>query len=227
MLQDGSGLVDLTEFPSLVDKHRDTPIEDRDDFSRCIGGIELKDMAQPDRDAHAVVQLPGGSDILVWKGTGYKRCEGEFVPAYKLGNPTHGWASLPIDADRFFCTMQDGWKNTRLFEVRCETDDPIMHLPTLINLRSLAPGPSGSVLIKEGHNKLGDLGKLYFRHENCYVRIEPELFEDEDPQEIRSLHWAEKIDRLLAATPNYLWSVPMERVLHLPRYNAMTGRIKP
>ncbi|WP_165248472.1 hypothetical protein [Paludisphaera soli] len=88
----------------------------------------------------------------------------------------------------------------------------------------LQPGPPGGVLIHQGDNKHGDLGKLYLPEEGAFLRIRPELFADEDPDEIRSLHWAASSGRLVAATPQRLWAVPIERVLDAPRHRASDGR---
>jgi hypothetical protein len=91
-------------------------------------------------------------------------------------------------------------------------------------MRHLRPGPTGGLLIQQGHNRHGDLGKLYFPEEGTFLRVRPDLFADEDPESIRSLHWAASCGRLVAATTQRLWAVPIERVLDEPRHRASDGR---
>ncbi len=38
---------------------------------------------------------------------------------------------------------------------------PVRHLPELTNIMHVSAGPPGAVLLKEGNNDLGDVGKLY------------------------------------------------------------------
>ncbi len=168
-----------------------------------------------------VVQLNDGADVLIWDGDGYELRDGRLARTFDLkASWTFSDESpvTPYGPDGFFFLSKREPHAVR------RGQSPVRHLPRLANVMAVSPGPEGAVLLMEGDNKLGDLGKLYFPDEGVYLRIEPALFEDEDPDEIRSLHWAGRRGRLIAATPKRLWAVPTERVLGLPRYRASDGR---
>ena len=119
--------------------------------------------------------------------------------------------------DGFFY-LSDG----RLFSVK-RGGAVTPHLPKLDNLMTVSSGPARSLLLKEGDNRLGDLGKLYFPDEETCIRIEPEWFPDEDPDDIRALFCVADCQRLVAATTERFWSVPMAIALRNPRYHASSG----
>jgi hypothetical protein len=166
------------------------------------------------------VHLNDGRDIFVWDGEGDELRDGCFTQTFELQakwSPSDDSPMTPFGPNGFFYLA-----NRKLHTVR-RGEPPVPHLPKLGNVMNVSAGPPGAVLLKEGHNALGDLGKLYFPDEGVFLRIEPELFEDEDPTEIHSLHWAASSGRLIAATPNRLWAVSAETVLGLPRYRASDG----
>jgi len=101
---------------------------------------------------------------------------------------------------------------------------PVRHLPELTNIMHVSAGPPGAVLLKEGNNDLGDLGKLYLFKEDTFIRIEPELFADKDPKDVDILHWSGLSGRLVAATSERFWAVRRETVLALPRHRASSGK---
>jgi hypothetical protein len=101
----------------------------------------------------------------------------------------------------------------------------VRHLPRVHRIMGITPGPEDSILVREPGTSR-DLGKLYFPSEGTYVRIDAELFADEDPIEIRSLHFIEACQRLIAATPERLWALPIASLYSLPRYSAETGRVR-
>ena len=97
-------------------------------------------------------------------------------------------------------------------------------MPKMKDLREIAPGPSHSIVMKEGFHGSGDLAKIYFPGDGTYLRIEPEMFDDEDPIDIEALFWSSATDRLIATTSKRLWAVSGESVRKLPRYRARSGR---
>ena len=168
-----------------------------------------------------VVRLADGQEMLLWGGDLYALEGDRFVMVRALGmNPEWQSECLPASRDGFFMVAK---ADRRLYEIR-PGQEPIQHLPKVENIMYISPGPEGAILLKQGDNRLGDLGKLYFPAEEYYLRIQPELFEDEDPDYIYSLHWCGACGKLVAATPKRLWGAPADAVLKLPRYNAKTGR---
>ncbi|MBL8821456.1 MAG: hypothetical protein JNJ77_02635 [Planctomycetia bacterium] len=166
-----------------------------------------------------VVRLNDGSDILIWGLKGYQWRDGAFDPVYSLVDYCRSdFSFIPSGQSGFFIVQ-----NGQLCEFQ-RSEKRKQHMNRFTNIMFLTPGPQNSIILKEGYNKLGDLGKLYFPGRDYYQRLEPELFDDEDPDAIYSLHWIESCDRFIAATPKRFWAIPTARVLHLPRYSASTGR---
>lgn len=169
-----------------------------------------------------VIRLPDGSDVFCWKGNGYEPRAGRFDQTFTmegayLGHGEH--QSVPFGPDGFFFI-----KEVELFSVQ-RGQQPVPHLRKLkTNLQGISAGPDGAVLLKEGPNRFGDLGELYFPGEDAYIRLLPELYEDEDPGEVLALQWVPECGRLVAVTSKRLWAVPISSVLSLPRYRASTGR---
>jgi hypothetical protein len=172
--------------------------------------------------AYGAAHLNDGTDVFLWMGIGYELREGRFQPAFDLGaSRLCGEFTLPRGPDGFF---HAGEYSKALWSSR-RGEAPTRHLPKVeANIQWMSPGPQGSVLLKFGYSKRDGLGVLYFPEEEVYLRLEDELFPDEDPDDIRSLHWAGQCGRLIAVTPARLWAISIETVLALPRYNATTGR---
>jgi hypothetical protein len=194
------------------------PVWERDG---CLVPVEGLRPSPHESPTFGVVHLNDGGEIFVWDGEGYELQDGRFEHAFRLGAKWSLDGSSPVKdfgPDGFFFLS-----NRELYGVR-RGQSPVRHLPGLGNIMSISAGPTGALLLQEGDNKLGDLGKLYFPDEGVYVRIEPELFEDADPNQIHSLHWAGSCGRLVAATPSRLWAVPVESVLGLPRFRASDGK---
>lgn len=97
-------------------------------------------------------------------------------------------------------------------------------LLAVTNAMFLTPGPDGSIIVKEGDNRSDHLGKLWFPAQERFIPIEPELFGDEDPDQIRSIHWLESRARFVACTRERIWSIPIDAVLSQQRYRADNGR---
>jgi hypothetical protein len=167
-----------------------------------------------------LVPLGNGGDVVVWDGDGYElrgeRFEKTFATA---AEPCHGdWSSVPAGADGFFYLSA-----RRLFEVH-RGGVPTAHAPKWTNLTHVGQGPGGGLVLKEGDNKDGDVGKLYFPADGTFIHIEPELFDDKD---YSFIYWSPATDRLIVLSDRFL-AIPTSAVLSLPRYRATTGRrVKP
>lgn len=167
-----------------------------------------------------IVHLNNGQDVLVWQGNGYCELHGRPVKTYPMEAIAFYAATVFGEAGFFYLSRKD----SQLFSIEPDAT-PILHLPKLSQISALSPGPDGSIMIKESfYYGSGDLGKIYFPDEGTYIRLENELFEDEDPSDIYTLHWMPSCGRLVAATRDRLWAVPIDTVLALPRYNASTDR---
>ena len=59
------------------------------------------------------------------------------------------------------------------------------------------PGPAGGLLLREGGNPDGDIGKLYFPAEKTFIHIEPELLGDQDLYDF--LCWSQGANRIIAS----------------------------
>lgn len=194
------------------------PLLERDGRLVPIEGLRPSPKEFP---TFGVVHLNDGADVFVWDGEGYELRDGQFVRTFGLEADWGYYGkspTAPFGPDGFFYISGQGLHHARRGQA------PTRHLQTILEvIMGISAGPDGAVLIREGNNKKGDLGKLYFPEEGVFLRIEPELFGDEDPDAIRTLHWAGACGRLVAATPHRLWAVPTEEVLALPRHRASDG----
>lgn len=184
---------------------------------KCLVPVEGLQPSHEQFPTFGVIHLNDGGEVLIWDGDGYELHNGRFEHAFGLKAKWSVHDRSPMTAfgpDGFFFLS-----NRELYSV-CRGQSPVRHLPNLNNIMSISAGPTGAVLLREGNNELGDLGKLYFPEEGVFLRVEPDLFEDEDPDEIRSIHWAGSCGRLVAATRSRLWAVPVDSVLRLPRLQA-------
>ena len=168
-----------------------------------------------------VVRLNDGRDVFVWDREGYELRDGHFELVYEFKakwRSYHDSLLTPFGPDGFFFVS-----NRQLFSVR-RGQSPVRHLSELTNIMHVSAGPPGAVLLKEGNNDLGDVGKLYLIKEDTFIRIEPELFADKDSKVVDILHWSGSSRRLVAATSERFWAVRGETVLALPRHRASSGK---
>lgn len=182
-----------------------------------------------------MIQMEDEIQVFIWDLIGYEFRSNELQPAYKLPSRSVGEEAMsfvPFGTDSFFCVcdlaplhpeeVADEFGAQGLFFIRRDSDS-VRHLPKIKRIEAITPGPNNSVIVIEPWNR-PDLGKLYFPEEETYVRLETDLFEDEDPTYIRSLHYVSQCERLIAVTPDRIWARPISEILELPRYNAASGR---
>ena len=165
-----------------------------------------------------VARLAGGTEVLVWQGEGYEWKGKRFQQTFPLGltDPYDKLSPVPVGTDGFFFVSA-----RKLFEVH-RGQKPVRHGPKWKNVMAALPGPDDSLLLKEGGNPDGDIGKLYFPGDKTFIHIEPELLGDQDLYNF--LCWSEGANRIVASDGYNLYAVPVETILALPRYNARTGK---
>ena len=220
----------IVAFRGLEEEHKlpAMPLIESKDGKRLVplAGIP-KFHGTSDTDIYpGVLRLNDGMDIIIWNGDGYELRGDAAVQTFPgLGHtgPVSNFEGLAWGDDGFFYVGENGKRQRQLYHVR-RGQPRVPHLPTLQNVMYIQRGPSGSVILKQGENKKGTLGVLYFPDEQAFIPIEPELFPDEDPDDVRALLFSEGSKRLIAATSSRLWAVPIEPLLKSPWYNAETGR---
>jgi hypothetical protein len=166
-----------------------------------------------------IVNLVDGNDVVVWGGDGYELSGDRFEKTFPMNarEAESCWTFAPTGTDGYFYLS-----NRCLFEIH-RHGKATAHAEKWTNIMYVRPGPQGSILLKEGTNKDGDVAKLYFPAEGTFSHIEPELFDDKD---YPFIHWSEKTDRFIVIAGKFL-AVPTAAVLSLPRYRVSTGdRVK-
>lgn len=163
-----------------------------------------------------VLQLRDGADVIIWNGNGYELHGDHFQMTFPIDakGKEQYWTFVPAGTDGFFYLS-----NRCLFEVH-RNGSPTPHAQKWKNIMFIRRGPSGTILVQEGENKDGDVGKLYFLGEDTFIHIGPELFDDE---EYRFIYWSEPTDRFIVLREQWL-AVSTTTVLNLPRYRVSTGR---
>lgn len=164
-----------------------------------------------------VARLAGGSEVLVWDGDGYEWDGGRFRRTFPLGltNGYQNLSAVPAGDDGFYFLAEAG-----LFEVR-RGREPVRHAPRWTNVMALMPGPGGGLLVKEGDNPDGDIGKLYFPADRTFIHVEPELLGDQDLYDF--LCWSRAADRIVASDSHALYAVRTKAVLARPRHDVRAG----
>jgi hypothetical protein len=203
------------------------------DLSSCKPGTELKAWMQdgermrpaPGLPPHRVrkskignewivrdvARLADGREVLIWDGEGYEWDGSRFQMTFPLGvtDAYNKLSAIPAGADGFFFLSA-----RKLYEVH-RGKKPVRHGPNWDNVMALLPGPQGGLLVKEGGNPDGDIGKLYFPADRTFIHIEPELLGDQDLYDF--LCWSQGANRIIASDRYNLYAVPVETVLSLPR----------
>lgn len=209
------------------------------DTSQCKPGTELTAWMQdgeqmypapglPPHTAHKdrysmawivrdIARLADGLELLIWDGEGYEWDGSQFQQTFPLGltDPYNALSAIPSGEDGFFFITQ-----RKLFEVH-RGGSAVRHAPLWENIMAALPGPDGGLLLMEGNNPDGDIGKLYFPAEGTFMHIEPELLGDQDMYDF--LCWSQGANRIIASDGANLYAVPVETILALPRSDARTG----
>lgn len=122
---------------------------------------------------HGSVQLGDGEDVLIWDGQGYERrgsgWERTFATDLRAASGL-SWTSAPAGDDGFYYLS-----DRQLYEVH-RGSPPVRVLPTVDNIMDVRPGPGASLILRQGQNKQGHLGRLYFPGEHRHATIAPKDF---------------------------------------------------
>jgi hypothetical protein len=156
-----------------------------------------------------IARLPGGSEILVWDGEGYEWDGRRFRKTFALEINDFYPELVPAGNDGFYYINR-----RKLFEIH-PGRKPVEHAPKWNNIMGAMPGPSGGILLLEGGNPDGDIGKLYFPVDKTFIHIGPELLGNEELYDF--LCWSRGANRIIAGTHDSVYAVPVETVLSLPR----------
>lgn len=180
--------------------------------------VVRKDTFSNARIVKDVARLADGKEILLWEGDGHEWDGASFKRTIQIG-VTDGYnplCAIATGSDGFFFL-----RDRQLFEVH-RGKSPVPHLSDLMNIMHAMPGPCGGILLKEGENDDGDIGKLYFPDSGTFIHIEPELLGDQDLYDF--LCWSREANRIIASDRNNLYAISVDTVLGLPRVDAKTKR---
>lgn len=160
-----------------------------------------------------IAQTGDGSEVFIWRDGGFERGKDRFEKTFPLiAAPGYGdFSSAPAGLDGFFYLA-----NRCLFEVH-RGKPSVPHLPRLSNIMHVRPGPAGALLLKEGDNKTGDWGKLYWPQSKELVHLKPSLLPDVPKRNVRSLYWLASQERLLVFTDKEVWFILYTEIQQLPR----------
>jgi hypothetical protein len=173
----------------------------------------------------------------VWLNAAYELIDGRFVRTFTLAQ-SHEWHVADVTGAGDDAILVETYRDREHWLTLAEQDhiarllvrrnaEPVVVAKALGYLQNLTRGPTGSVLARQVGPRPQHLGCIFWpevQTRGTVIWIDDDLFPDESPDEIRSLHWSEPAQRLIAQTDQRLWAVPAERVLALPRYDAATGR---
>lgn len=171
--------------------------------------------------AAGVVQRADGVVVTVWVD-GYVEQNGRFDKVYVMNqrgsiNDIAVGDVVPYGSDGLMYLS-----DRHLFSIRTG-ENPVAHCPRFTNIMELIPGPDGAVVLKEGDNDRGDVGKIYFPETREMICLEPEGVGAE-MDDVYALHWT--ANGLNLFKKKEILHIPAETVLSWPRRNADTGRAK-
>jgi hypothetical protein len=169
----------------------------------------------------SVAKTGNGDEVFIWGEHGHEPSDNGFRKTFNLeSDATRAgeFTSVAAGSDGFFYSNRGHQpvdsNCPSLYEIH-RGAAPVPHLPKVSNIMQVGSGPDGSLLLREGDNKAGDWGKLYWPEARRLVRLKPDLLPD-----ITSLprfHWLESRRTLLAFTPQEVWPIPWEELEKLPR----------
>jgi hypothetical protein len=150
------------------------------------------------------VRMGDGTDILIHDGDGYAVADGtlERVLDLHVDSSHWRWSCAQSGSDGFFFLS-----NRRLYEVH-RGGKPIRHLHGLDNIMEISPGPPGWLLLKEGDNKLGDVGKAYCPASSVLFSITHESLGLTVDDLLDSVYWSPGSESVLLRVKPVFWAVP-------------------
>jgi hypothetical protein len=116
---------------------------------------------------HGKAVLGDGSEVLIWDGDGYELSAGRFVRAFDLDcrDSFADWSSVPAVGDAFW------YLSDRCVHEARRHSKPTPVARDVENVMSLAIGPAGALVLRQGMNKKNLVGCLWFPAERSYVPL--------------------------------------------------------
>jgi hypothetical protein len=169
---------------------------------------------------HDIARLADGTEVLLWDGDGYEWDGKTFRLTFPMGltDPHDPLSSIPVDDEGFYFIS-----GRKLLEVH-RGRPPLHHAPEWKNVLRILPGPQNGLLLKEGDNPDGDLGKLYFPADGSFIHIEPDLLGNQELYDF--LCWSDSAQRIIASDHYHLYAVAVDEVLELPRHGVKASTAK-
>jgi hypothetical protein len=158
--------------------------------------------------ARGPLRLGDGSDILIHDGHGYAERDGalERVLDLHVDSSHWPWSYVPSGSDGFYFLS-----NRRLYEVH-RGGKPVRHLRGFDNIMEISPGPPGWLLLKEGDNTLGDVGKAYCPADSVLLSIAGELLGLTVDDRLDAVYWSPGAESVLLRVKPVFWAVPWRLV---------------
>jgi hypothetical protein len=154
--------------------------------------------------ARGGVRMGDGTDILIHDGDGYAVVNGmlERVLDLHIDSSYWPWSCVRSGSDGFYFLS-----NRRLYEVH-RSGRPVRHLRGLDNIMEISEGPPGWLLLKEGDNRLGDVGKAYCPATSVLLSITREPLGLDVDDLLDSVYWSPGSECVLLRVKPVFWAVP-------------------
>lgn len=155
-----------------------------------------------------------GRPLLVFDGNAFTASEeGMLSLVLELGacSVARDWAAVLVPTGGLYFLSHD-----RLYELA--TDGRIQrHLPSCTNIMTIAAGPDGLLLLRQGENPEGDMAKVYDPRAGTLVSLPPELLGEtpEFAHWVEAPRWVEELGALVFQAKSVFWLVPWEQVAGL------------
>jgi hypothetical protein len=158
--------------------------------------------------------LASGEPLIMWDGDFYRVDEHaltkRFAPAAPFPSDNPDTVATP-EGGLFFLSF------CRLFEVRPD-GTTVAHARDLDSIMQIAPGPEGTLLLREGNNPEDDIGKIYYPANGTWASLTREVFAFRDDVEyFTSVFWSRRADLVVVQSKVFCHAVPARAVLDLER----------
>jgi hypothetical protein len=159
--------------------------------------------------------LATGEPLLMWDGDLYQVAADRMTKRFTLSAPDS------LGSENVMMTMPSGslfflsWR--RLYELRPD-GTVVAHAHGIVNIRTIAQGPSGTLLLWQGDNPQDDIGKLYDPATQLAASLTRDTFGfSEDYEHLDSVFWSHRTDLVIVQFQGLCHAVPAKVVLDLPR----------
>jgi hypothetical protein len=158
--------------------------------------------------ARGAVRVGDGTNILIHDGDGYAVADGtlERVLDLHIDSSYWPWSCVQSGSDGFYFLS-----NRRLYEVH-RGGKPVRHLLGLDNIMEISEGPPGWLLLREGDNRLGDVGKAYCPATSVLFSLTREPLGLDVDDLLDSVYWSPGSESVLLRVKPVFWAVPWRLV---------------